>query len=70
MLERMVTAAIPDVAKPVEQCCYCWHRLHGEKPYPEQWSSTICNAHSHWLVQRLAEQRAMRLHHLQHVIQS
>ena len=58
MIERMATASIPDVAESVEQCCYCWYRLHRDMPYPDAWSSTICAAHSAWILQRLAEQRA------------
>ncbi len=59
VMERVTTATIPDVAKPVEQCCYCWYKLHGDRPYPEQWSSTICNPHSTWLVQRLARRQVV-----------
>jgi len=52
---------IPSVAAPIEQCAWCWPLLHPGKPYPEQWSSTICAAHSAWvLLQAAARRRAMR----------
>jgi hypothetical protein len=59
MLARMATSEILVVAKPIEACCYCWYTMHGDEPYPDV-SSTICEPHTAWVIQRLAEQRAAR----------
>lgn len=59
-MPRMETSRILSVAYPVEQCIYCWYLLNQETPYPEQWSSTCCQAHCSWLLEQLATRREAR----------
>ena len=57
---HMTPARIPPVAAPVEACCYCWYVLHPVRPYPAEWSSTICTEHSAWIRAQHAAIRAAR----------
>ena len=51
----MAPTHIPPVALPDETCMCCWYVLHADKPYPEDWSSTLCVGHDAWYkTQRLA----------------
>jgi len=51
---------IPAAQAPVERCCYCWYILHPTTPYPEDWSSTICDEHSSWILIQYAHIRSQR----------
>lgn len=56
----MTPARIPPVVAPIEACCYCWYVLHPTRPYPPEWSSTICAEHSVWVLSQHAAIRAAR----------
>lgn len=45
-------AAIPVVAVPEPTCMCCWYTLNPVKPFPESWSSTVCEPHANWLLSR------------------
>ena len=60
-LEQMKPENIPAVSAPVIDCCYCWYVVHPAMPFPESWSSTICDGHSAWLLAQLARRRDHRL---------
>jgi len=63
MVIRMDTSKIPMVARPKEDCAWCWCAQHPDTPFPKQRSSTCCTEHQVWvLVQREAirQQRAAR----------
>jgi hypothetical protein len=36
----------PTGATPDERCAWCWPLLYPGQAYPNEWSSTICEAHS------------------------
>ena len=69
MMTPLVTPALapellPAVAFPYvadEQCMCCWYVLHPTLPYPEEWSSTVCEGHAAWYIEQLAVRRAAKL---------
>lgn len=48
----------PMVARPDEACAWCWPHVHPGRPYPAEWSSTICQEHSAWVLAQLAARRS------------
>lgn len=59
--QRLAPERIPPVLLPVERCCYCWYVLHPTIPYPAAWSSTICDAHTGWILAQHTLIRARRV---------
>jgi len=53
---------IPLSTTPLIDCAWCWPLLHPDLPYPEQWSSTICETHSAWMLERHVQLRVARKH--------
>lgn len=50
----------PMVARPIEQCAWCWPHVHPGQPYPEEWSSTMCAEHAAWMLAQSQARRAAR----------
>lgn len=56
----LAPADIPAVGTPDPECMCCWYVLHPDQPYPEDWSSTVCQAHADWYVSQLPASREQR----------
>lgn len=57
VIAQEVTQVCPMVARPSDDCAWCWPHLHPAQPYPAEWSSTICQEHSAWMQAQAAARR-------------
>ena len=49
---------IPIALHPVERCVCCWKNVHPRKPYPSDWSSTLCDVHREWTMEQRRSRHA------------
>lgn len=59
-VNALFVITIPSMAEIREKCAWCWPERHPGEPYPEEWSSTICQECSAHVVAERARIKAAR----------